>query len=569
LTMIQATASLNASLLWVYRLCPGFCLGHGLFTIASQSFVQEAAAQAGMSVSMLDALWAWDMVGKDLLYLFVQAPVYFVLAIVIDTLLQYPAIAGRLSNDPEVADEPVYDDIDVVAEAARVQATPRPNDVVVLKSLRKVYQAKSSVKVAVRDLSFGLRKGECFGFLGINGAGKTSTLNCLTGAILPSSGEAWLAGKHILTEQSEVRRLIGYCPQHDALLDLLTVREHLQLFGRLKGVAAGPTLAAMVSALIETLDLSSHAHKLACTLSGGNKRKLSVGIALIGSPPLVFLDEPSTGVDPAARRFMWSVIETLSTQRKECTVILTTHVMEEAEALCGKIGVMVGGRLRCIGSGQHLKSRFGHGYQLELKLATPTLEQLAKLQRGLSVSLPAEINAADVASVCASLGMPGRAVAVCDAGEGHMIHHAMVSTGSCPVELFCEWWLQENAVASASEFVRGNFAGSALLERHDVALRYNLAADTSLAEVFATLELAKERGLCVQEYGVCQTSLEQIFNEFASQQQEEQGAVRGIVCNGGMSESQTAALQSFPVFSASARGVSQDGPLKHEVSVQA
>ena len=104
-----------------------------------------------------------------------------------------------------------------------------------LLGLRKVYQASSGAKVAVRNLSFGLSKGQCFGFLGINGAGKTSTLNMLTGAVLPSSGDAWLAGKHILTEQKEVRRLIGYCPQHDALLDLLSVREHLELFGRIKG----------------------------------------------------------------------------------------------------------------------------------------------------------------------------------------------------------------------------------------------------------------------------------------------------------------------------------------------
>merc|ERR1711871_907163 len=109
-------------------------------------------------------------------------------------------------------------------------------------------------------------------------------------------------------------------------------------------------------------------------LSGGNKRKLSVAIALMGGPPLVFLDEPSTGVDPVARRFMWEVISRLCTEKKECSVVLTTHNMEEAEALCTKVGVMVGGRLRCLGSGQHLKSRFGQGYELDLKLGCAAAE---------------------------------------------------------------------------------------------------------------------------------------------------------------------------------------------------
>ena len=127
--------------------------------------------------------------------------------------------------------------------------------------------------------SFSIKKGECFGLLGINGAGKTSTLNILTGAQLPTSGDAWLAGKNILREQKDVRRLIGYCPQHDALLSRLSVADHLRLFGRIKGVQAD-VLESFVQEMMDNLDLRAHEHKLASTLSGGNKRKLGVGIAL-------------------------------------------------------------------------------------------------------------------------------------------------------------------------------------------------------------------------------------------------------------------------------------------------
>ena len=124
-----------------------------------------------------------------------------------------------------------------VAERERVLGGGAEGDVIVMKALRKVYGPKSYSKVAVKGVSLGIAKGECFGYLGINGAGKTSTLAMLTGDVLPSLGEAYLNGLDILKHQDQVRRLLGYCPQHDALLERLTVREHLELFGRIKNVA--------------------------------------------------------------------------------------------------------------------------------------------------------------------------------------------------------------------------------------------------------------------------------------------------------------------------------------------
>lgn len=116
------------------------------------------------------------------------------------------------------------------------------------------------------------------------------------------------------------------------------------------------------------MDLTDFANVHANKLSGGNKRKLQCSIALIGNPPIVLLDEPSTGVDPQAKRFMWTIISNISTQRKKSTVVLTTHSMEEAEALCPKIGIMVNGHFRCFGSAQHLKNKYGLGYEVEVKI---------------------------------------------------------------------------------------------------------------------------------------------------------------------------------------------------------
>lgn len=144
--------------------------------------------------------------------------------------------------------------------------------------------------------------------------------------------------------------MIGYCPQANQLFEVLTVRENLEFFARVKGVA-GKIRSKLIDRTIEVMNLSEHANKEAGNLSGGNKRKLQVAIAIIGSPAIVLLDEPSAGMDPEARRFMWSVVAGLSEKKKKCAVILTTHSMEEAEALSSKMGIMVkGGVFKCFGS---------------------------------------------------------------------------------------------------------------------------------------------------------------------------------------------------------------------------
>jgi ABC-type multidrug transport system ATPase subunit len=156
--------------------------------------------------------------------------------------------------------------------------------------MRKVYPSPVGNKVAVQCLSFGIPKGECFGFLGINGAGKTTTLSILSGEFPPTSGTAFIDGYNIQLDQSKIRRKIGYCPQFDALLELLTVREHLELYGRIKGME-GEDLERVVRGKLEQMDLTDFENKAAGSLSGGNKRKLSVAIAMIGEPSIVFLDE--------------------------------------------------------------------------------------------------------------------------------------------------------------------------------------------------------------------------------------------------------------------------------------
>eukprot|EP00546_Thalassionema_frauenfeldii_P021997 CAMPEP_0178898090 /NCGR_PEP_ID=MMETSP0786-20121207/2129_1 /TAXON_ID=186022 /ORGANISM="Thalassionema frauenfeldii, Strain CCMP 1798" /LENGTH=2244 /DNA_ID=CAMNT_0020568753 /DNA_START=187 /DNA_END=6921 /DNA_ORIENTATION=+ len=227
--------------------------------------------------------------------------------------------------------------------------------------------AKSSLpKKAVRGVSTAVMPGETYGLLGVNGAGKTTTLGVLTGDVSPTSGEAYVAGNDItgITPGgvAAARKNIGFCPQVDPLLDLMTGRETLRLFGRLRGIQKSK-LENVVSMLLEHLTLTPHADKPSQSYSGGNKRKLSLGIALIGDPKVLFIDEASSGMDPSARRKTWKLIEQASRTR---SVIITSHSMEEVEALCTRVSIMVKGQFLCLGSVQHLKSKYLDGYTVEV-----------------------------------------------------------------------------------------------------------------------------------------------------------------------------------------------------------
>jgi len=267
------------------------------------------------------------------------------------------------------------EEADVEAERRAVDALVGPTGsgpaiasagAVIVHRLNKVFPArgKAAPKVAVVDLSLRIADGECFGFLGVNGAGKTTSISMLTGEFLPTKGSAWIGGHNVATRLKLVREQLGYCPQFDPLLELMTARELLTMFAQLKNLPPAD-VAPTVQSLIDRVTLTPYADRVCGSYSGGNKRKLSLAIALIGSPRVVFLDEPSSGMDPASRRHMWDVI---TAERNRCAVVLTTHSMEECEALCTRLGIMAGGRFRCLGGQQHLKSKYGRGYTLELRV---------------------------------------------------------------------------------------------------------------------------------------------------------------------------------------------------------
>lgn len=199
---------------------------------------------------------------------------------------------------------------------------------------------------AVDSLSLEVRSGELFSLLGVNGAGKTTTIRMLSCLLKPTSGDARLCGRSIVSEPGEVKKLINLSPQETAVARNLTVRENLEMIAGIYGSDRRKS-RELAGEMISAFALEQAENRKARVLSGGMQRRLSIAMALITSPKVLFLDEPTLGLDVIARKELWNVIESL---HGKVTVILTTHYMEEAQALSDRIGVMAGGRLRALGT---------------------------------------------------------------------------------------------------------------------------------------------------------------------------------------------------------------------------
>ncbi|PVU98819.1 hypothetical protein BB559_001273 [Furculomyces boomerangus] len=256
--------------------------------------------------------------------------------------------------------ELVFEDNDVKKERSRILENRfDKSSPLILRRVRKVYP---SGKLAVRDVTFAIEKGAIFGLLGPNGAGKTTIISMMIGLYKMSSGNATLSGFDVTTETSQVYRHVGICPQHDILWDDLSIEDHLYFYARLKGIPPSEE-KAVVDDVIERVALSSIKNRLSKLLSGGEKRRLSIAIAFVGNPSVVFLDEPTTGLDPEVRRTVWNIVNMNKVGR---TIVLTTHSMEEADVLCSRIGIMAHGTMRCIGTQLHLKKLYGSGFLVSI-----------------------------------------------------------------------------------------------------------------------------------------------------------------------------------------------------------
>ncbi|KAL5263173.1 hypothetical protein ACHWQZ_G008548 [Mnemiopsis leidyi] len=442
----------------ILLLLPNFCFiqgltdiyGNGIQKIAydkcKEAFGEDTCARQGLSTSSVytvDGPAGSLHIGEELIALFVVGTFAFIVVLLYEVLGKTLTMLITGSSVPGPI--PNLEDDDVKAERTRVTCEIQKltkESAVVVSGLRKKYGSK----VAVQNLTLGIPKNQCFGLLGINGAGKTTTFSMLTGDIPPTSGEAFIAGYDLRTDIRKIQQRIGYCPQFDALIGVMTGRELLTMFANCRGIPR-EEVDQTVNEAIRNLNLGKWADKLCGSYSGGNKRKLSTAIALVGNPEVLFLDEPTAGMDPSARRFLWTVLADLIAANIGTSIVLTTHSMEECEALCNRLVIMVSGAFRCLGSIQHLKSKYGDGYTITM---TMTEEK------------------------------------------------------------------QENCL----KFMEKVFPDGILKEEHLGYLHFELKSGIAWSFIFEQIEQNK-KSLTIRDYAVNQTSLEQVFLNFAKDQRSD------------------------------------------------
>jgi ABC-2 type transport system ATP-binding protein len=226
---------------------------------------------------------------------------------------------------------------------------------------------------AVDGVSFDVGRGEVFGFLGSNGAGKSTTIRMLCGLLPPTSGRALVDGLDVARQRAQVKARIGYMSQRFSLYELLTVDQNIRFYAGLYGLS-GERLARRHAFALELGGLRGREHELARDLSGGWRQRLALGCALLHEPPILFLDEPTGGVDPVSRREFWRLIDDLS--RRGTTVLVTTHYLDEAER-CDRVAIIHAGRLAAIGTTTELKQRFADRPILEVRADDPVAAMAA------------------------------------------------------------------------------------------------------------------------------------------------------------------------------------------------
>ncbi|XP_068940595.1 ATP-binding cassette sub-family A member 13 [Petaurus breviceps papuanus] len=429
---------------WVFTIFPQFCLGQGLIELCYNQIKFDLTHNFGIDSYV--SPFEMNFLG----WIFVAMALQGTTLLLSRILLHWDLLQKPRSHPVFLGPVTPSEDMDVKEEQMRIWTGRTDSDILVLRNLRKSYPGFGKRNTAVNDISLGIPRGECFGLLGVNGAGKSTTFKMLTGDIIPSSGYAAIRNPRgdemVLPSCGASGILIGYCPQKDALDEFLTGWEHLHYYCSLRGVPK-QDIHRVAGELVNRLHLEAHIEKPVSTYSGGTKRKLSTALALVGKPELLLLDEPSSGMDPGSKRYLWKTI--MKEVQEGCAAILTSHSMEECEALCTRLAIMVDGSFKCLGSPQHIKNRFGAGYTVKVWLSQETSQH-------------------DAISDCLKLHFPGIQF------KGQHLN---------------------------------------LLEYH-VPQRWGC-----LADLFRVLENNKTL-LNIKHYSINQTTLEQVFINFATQQQQ-------------------------------------------------
>ena len=566
----------NAKILeYFFAVVPSFCFNFGYNLLLNKIIIYIIDyPDQWMLFGESEVLKHFDLLQALIVYLVLEIVVYTLILFIIEINYYNYMIRQNKKIEPEVKDSLVLKEIELANEddltiSEGTDNTPkRPSKYSLrLKNIRKEFSQKflcfkkKKKIIAIKNLNFCVEPGECFGLLGLNGAGKTTAFKCITQEISPTNGAIYVNGIDTYNNFNQISSIIGYCPQYEAIFDYLTVEENLRFFARMKGVKL-KYLDQLVKAMISEMALDKYAKKTVRRLSGGNKRKLSVAVSLLCNPQIILLDEPSTGMDPEARRFMWSIIHKTIKFGKKNSVIMTTHSMDEAETLCKRMGIMVNGEFVCLGKAFQIKERYGYGYEINIRIKPLNSKQLNEfiqilnneqsllknknkiisnqvIHSDLSIGIKSynkydkksKINKENIKEILIKLNKVHYIDELNEDGLGKKIYKDIEINGNIALITLLNWIF---FVKNAFKFIQIaiNYFDEIYLEEfieNNFLFKMKKGPKTkSIGFFFGLFEQYKEECF-VTEYSIQQTSLEQIFNKFAKEQIEVKTSKKKII----------------------------------------
>ena len=529
---------------YIFAIIPSFCFNFSFNLMINRIAIYNADyPMIWLDFDEFKLLQEFNLLLSMLIYSCIECVLYTVLFVIIESFT-YKFV--KPSNEKLLSD---INDSEVIKEIEQANNVNNPLEIansaserneievksldekieddysVRVTNLRKIYSAGFCSKnsdniVAIKNINFCVKPGECFGLLGLNGAGKTTTFKCITQELSQDNGLIYVNGKNTIGHFNELNELFGYCPQFDAIFEHLTVFENLEFYARIKGIKKEFT-SILVDAIIKEMSLDEFTHKISGRLSGGNKRKLSVAISMISNPPIILLDEPSTGMDPEARRYMWSVIHRMSTKGIKSSVIMTTHSMDEAETLCKRIAIMVNGEFVCFGKANQIKEKYGYGYEANVRIKPLSEKQFNELLSKYSLDKNLLVDVNNVNNILNKIDRSHYIDELNDGRLGQRIKRDMLLNGNINIRVLLSWiFFVENAIKFIMkgknhfeeiilpEYIENNFLFKMKKSKNN---------NNSIGFFFGLYEESKEE-CYITEYSIQQTSLEQIFNKFSLNQ---------------------------------------------------
>ena len=544
---------------FIFSFLPSFCFDFGYDLLLNKIIIYIIDYEyTWMFLKDRDLIKKFNLLLALIVYLILEIIIYTILLFIIE---KYSYAYTKPSDEripTDITDSLVLQEIEkanlkTIGVTDEFGNSNKNEYSVRLKNLRKTFKkggccSKGEEIVAIKNINFCVEPGECFGLLGLNGAGKTTTFKCITQELSPTNGTIYLNGKDTSNNFEEFKSLIGYCPQYEAIFEYMTVYENLEFYARIKGVKP-ELLDQLVRAMIDEMSLDEYTKKLAGKLSGGNKRKLSVAISLLCNPQIILLDEPSTGMDPEARRFMWSIIHKSSKKGGKSSVIMTTHSMDEAETLCKRMGIMVNGEFVCLGKASKIKDKYGYGYEIDIRIKpmnSSQLKEFIEILNGNDISFPydtiieqdpnynpnlihnnknnynkkTKIDKSNINEVLEKLDKQNFIDELQEGRLGNKIIRDIEINGSISLMSLLNWvFFTKNAF----KFIKyaENYFEEIILSEHienNFLFKMKKGENTkSIGFFFGLFEQHKEECF-VTEYSMQPTSLEQIFNKFSKDQ---------------------------------------------------